>query len=168
MDPATAEALRQIRQYGWTDGRISVRKGVNSRLDELQAAVLHVKLRHLDEWNAQRRAFAHSYSNRLGGGDLILPMEPDYASHVYHQYVIRHPRRDRLQSFLREQGVETTIHYPLPIHLQPAFRDLGYNIGDLPATERASAEVLSLPLYPGMPEEHINRITDIISKFPVD
>lgn len=168
QDPAIAERLRQIRQYGWSDGRISVRKGVNSRLDELQAAVLRVKLRHLDEWNAERRALARSYSKALGGGSLILPIQPDYATHVYHQFVIRHPRRDSLQAFLRQQGVETTIHYPLPVHLQPAVRDLGYSIGDLPATERASAEVLSLPLYPGMPEEHISRITEILLMFPAE
>jgi dTDP-4-amino-4,6-dideoxygalactose transaminase len=165
-DPEFAARVRQLRQYGWSDRHVSTVKGVNSRMDELQAAVLRVKLRHLDAWNEQRRVLTGRYTQALKDSGLVLPIEPDYATHVFHLYVVRHPRRDSLKVFLKRHGVQTLIHYPIPIHLQPAYLELGCKAGDLPVTEQASREVLSLPLYPEMPEEHIPRITEIIFAFP--
>jgi dTDP-3-amino-3,4,6-trideoxy-alpha-D-glucose transaminase len=164
-DSAIIGRIRLLRQYGWSNGRVSAVEGFNSRMDELQAAVLRVKLRHLAKWNKQRRDLAALYTRLLKDSGLILPVEPDFGMHVFHLYVVRHPRRDVLKSFLEEHGVRALIHYPLPIHLQPAYRDLDYPSGSLPGTERAAREVLSLPLYPGMPKTHIQRITESISLF---
>jgi len=142
-DPEIAARVRSLRQYGWKD-RISETAGVNSRLDELQAAILRVKLRYLDESNARRREIAASYCRAFAGSDLIVPR--DHPGHVYHQYVIRSSDRDALQMRLRDRGVGTLIHYPAPVHLQPAYR--GIEHGPLPNTERIVKEILSLPMYP--------------------
>jgi len=149
-DAALADRARQLRQYGWRERYVSETRGLNSRLDELQAAILRVKLPHLDDWNDRRRALAGRYDDLLSGLGLTLPARPSDATHVYHQYVIRLPKRDGLQAFLARQGIQTLIHYPVPVHLQAAYRDLGYAHGDLPITEQAAQEVLSLPLYPEM------------------
>ena len=137
--------------------------GCNSRLDEVQAAVLRVKLAALDGHNDARRALAERYRRRLTG--VGLPAECPVGAavrHAYHLYVIRHPRRDALRARLAERGVGTLVHYPVPVHLQPAYADLGYRPGSLPHTERAAREVLSLPLYPGLTDAQQDRVIEAI------
>jgi len=164
-DPALADRARQIRQYGWDADRISVRKGVNSRLDEIQAAVLGVKLGHLDEWNAERRRLAGMYDRRLAEAGIAAPWAAPDSSHVYYVYVVRHPRRDLLRAHLVRRGIETSIHYPLPVHLQPGFRNLDLSAGALPETEAAAREVLTLPLFPGMRDEELRQVVDAVKEF---
>lgn len=162
-DPALAGRIRQLRNYG------SVRKyahevtGVNSRLDELQAAFLRARLARLGETNAKRRALADDYGAALGGlAQLTLPGEANWARHVHHLYVIRAPRRDELQVRLKAAGVETLIHYPTPCHLQPAFADLGFRAGDFPVAELLASEVLSLPFWPGMTAADVAVVADAV------
>lgn len=164
-DPELAERARLLRQYGWRKRYISSIKGLNSRLDELQAAVLRVKLRHLESWNGRRRQLAQLYDQWLAGSEVVVPCEPDDAAHVYHLYVVRHPRRDELQAFLHHRGIGSLIHYPVPVHLQPAYRDLGYGRGDFPAAEAAAREVLSLPLYPELCEEEVVMVAEAVVAF---
>jgi dTDP-4-amino-4,6-dideoxygalactose transaminase len=163
-DPEIAERLRLLRNYGQRKRYYHESKGVNSRLDELQAAILRVKLRSLDRWNEVRRAKARIYDSMLGG--VAAPLEAEYARHVYHLYVVRTPRRDELQRFLADQGIGTLIHYPVPVHLQQAYEELGLRPGSLPATEQAAAEILSLPLYPELPDEQIAEVAKAINSFP--
>lgn len=165
-DERVAERLRLLRQYGWRERYRSEIRGVNSRLDELQAAVLRVKLRHLEVLNAARRALAARYRAGLAGLDgLELPGEAPWARHVYHLYVVQTDRRDALRAYLRERGVGSGVHYPLPAHLQPAYRDLGYCPGSLPATERLAERVLSLPLYPGLDPAQVDLVADHVRAF---
>jgi len=164
-DPVIAERVRLIRQYGWRQRYISEISGLNSRLDELQAAILRVKLKYLDQWNEARRRKAHLYTTLLKDMDIRCPVEEDPQRHVYHLYVIRGRNRDALQTFLKEKGIETLIHYPVPIHLQKAYQYLGYRRGDLPLTETCSEEILSLPLYPEMAESDIVDVATQISSF---
>jgi dTDP-3-amino-3,4,6-trideoxy-alpha-D-glucose transaminase len=160
-DSGLAERLQTLRQYGWRERYISEVAGYNSRLDELQAAVLRVKLRHLDERNATRRRLAALYNEHLAAG-LILPQEQPATGHVYHLYVVQSPQRERLQATLNEKGVGTAVHYPVPVHLQPAYRHLGYEPGSLPVTERLAQQVLSLPLYPQLTSGHVTMVCDLI------
>lgn len=161
-DPALAERVRLLRQYGWRERFVSILKGINSRLDEMQAAILRVKLRHLDKWNARRRELARLYDELLADTGLTLPTQPRDAVHVYHQYVIRHPQRERLKAYLKENGVQTIVHYPVPVHLQPAYHDLGHSPGSLPFSELAAGQVLSLPVYAEMDEEAISCVSRLI------
>jgi dTDP-4-amino-4,6-dideoxygalactose transaminase len=148
-DQALAERVRALREYGWRARYVSDIAGGNSRLDELQAAVLRVKLARLDHDNACRAALAAAYDRGLAGRALGLPARRAGASHVFHQYVIRSRDRDGLRERLLARGIGTTIHYPLPVHLQPAYRGrLAAGPGGLGESERAAREVLSLPLYP--------------------
>lgn len=163
--PELAQQVALYRQYGWQERYISSLKGLNSRLDELQAAILRVKLAHLDNWNAQRQKLAGLYNTLLKDCDLTLPFVPADVEHVYHQYVVRHTQRDALKVFLFEQGIHSYIHYPVPVHLQPAYLDLGYAKGSLPFTEAAAAQVLSLPLYPEMSEEAVHQVSAVIVEF---
>lgn len=148
-DPALAERIRLMRDYGQ---RVKYRhefKGYNSRLDSLQAAVLRVKLRHLDEWNAKRRQVAAWYRELLAGTDgITLPAEKSPAAHVYHLFVVRVGRRNAVLEQLKKNGISCGIHYPIPVHLQEAYTELGYKKGAFPITEAASEEVLSLPMFP--------------------
>lgn len=164
-DEALAKRSSLLRQYGWQERYISTLKGLNSRLDELQAAILRVKLGSLDTWNTQRQKLASLYSELLQSCDLVLPCQPAETEHVYHQYVIRLAQRDRLKAFLFERGIHTYIHYPVPIHLQPAYKDLGYAPGDLPFTEAAAGQILSLPLYPEMSEDAVHEVSQAIVEF---
>jgi dTDP-4-amino-4,6-dideoxygalactose transaminase len=164
-DPALAKRARMLRQYGWEQRYVSQLKGLNSRLDDMQAAILRVKLKYLDAWNARRRQLAGQYDRLLAGSGLVLPWQPIDAEHVYHQYVVRHARRDDLRAFLAEQGIQTLIHYPLPVHLQPAYRDLGYTENDFPETSRASREVLSLPIYPGLSDAKLETVCTAIKNW---
>ncbi|MBK8780788.1 MAG: DegT/DnrJ/EryC1/StrS family aminotransferase [Anaerolineales bacterium] len=160
-----AERVRLLRQYGWKEHYISSVKGINSRLDELQAAILRVKLRHLDDWNLRRRELANLYFELLADTELVLPTLSENSLHVFHQFVVRHPQRDALKEYLKERGIHSLIHYPMPIHLQPAYAELGYSAGSLPNTELASREVLSLPLYPELTEEQIRWVCQNVIDF---
>lgn len=169
-DPEIAENLKLLRQYGWRERYVSEVAGWNTRLDELQAAILRVKLRYLDEDNAKRRALAASYDEQLAGV-VTLPIElADNATrantrHVYHLYVIRHPQRDALRAHLRECGIGTAIHYPVPIHLQPAYRGRLGDEGSLPETERAAREIVSLPMYPELDVDEVQTVAQAIREF---
>jgi dTDP-3-amino-3,4,6-trideoxy-alpha-D-glucose transaminase len=157
-DAALAERLRRLRQYGWERKYYSAEPGgINSRLDEVQAALLRVKLQHLPQWNARRRLLAEIYDDLLAGTDLALPTAPADGEHVYHLYVVRSKQRDQLQAALRERGVGTDIHYPLPAHLQPIYTDLAPASG-LPMTERLAQEVLSLPIYPELTDDEARAV----------
>ena len=164
-DAALAEKARLMREYGWAERYVSHIRGWNSRLDELQAAVLRVKLRCLDGDNAARARLATLYNQLLADTDLTLPVEHPGSNHVYHLYVIRTKRRDELQAFLREQGIGTLVHYPVPVHLQPAYRGRLSGSNDLPETERAAREVLSLPMYPELAESDVKVVAEAMLKF---
>ena len=163
-DAALAERARLLREYGWAERYVSSISGWNSRLDELQAAILRVKLRHLDADNARRRSLAAIYDEMLPVG-IQKPIVPAGCEHVYHLYVIRHPRRDQLAAYLRNKDIGTGIHYPMPIHLQPAYRGRFGDAGSLPETERAAREVLSLPMYPELNEDQVRQVAETIRSF---
>lgn len=158
-DKALADRLTLLRNYGWSQRYYSSIKGYNSRLDELQAAILREKLPNLDDWNTRRRQLAALYTATLAGESAIqVPSEAEWAEHTYHLYVVRVPERNRVQATLRERGIATQIHYPAPVHLQEAYRDLGYAPGSLPHTEQAATEILSLPLYPELADDDVQYI----------
>jgi dTDP-3-amino-3,4,6-trideoxy-alpha-D-glucose transaminase len=163
-DAALDRRVRQLRNYGSEQKYVHETRGVNSRLDELQAAFLRVRLARLDAANARRRDLARRYGERLAGLNVLaLPTEASWAEHVYHLYVVRTGERDALHTRLRAQDVETLIHYPLPCHLQPAFADLGYSRGDFPVAEALGREVLSLPLWPGMGADAVDRVSAAVT-----
>jgi len=150
-DPRRAERIRRLRAHGSSAARYEhAEVGWNSRLDELQAAILRVKLRRLEAWTRERIALADRYGELLGGMPLHLPHHPAGARHVYHLYTVRAPDRDALSRALLAAGVESRVYYPVPLHLQAALTFLGQRRGDLPVAERLSGEVLSLPLFPGL------------------
>ena len=160
-----AERVRSLRNYGAPKKYVHVYRGTNSRLDTLQGTILNVKLPHLAHWNQQRNQAAQTYDRLLAPlrEQGITPMRNDSgAGHVYHLYVIRvnHPQcdRDRLSNALEKQGIQTGIHYPIPCHLQPAYRNLGYSAGNFPVSEALSEQILSLPMYPGLTDEDIERV----------
>lgn len=159
-DAALAARLKELREYGWRRRYISDRTGMNSRLDEMQAAILRVKLRHLDGDNARRQAIAGIYDYGLRWCEGIgLPARRPGATHVFHQYVLRCRDRDGLQAALKARGVGTNIHYPVPVHLQPAYQDrVALGPGGLPESERAAREVLSLPMFPELGEDQAARV----------
>jgi dTDP-3-amino-3,4,6-trideoxy-alpha-D-glucose transaminase len=159
-DAGLAERLRRLRNYGQENRYHHAQRGQNSRLDEMQAALLRVKLPHLDEHNAIRRRLASEYSRRLTG--VATPGCRAGAEPVFHLYVVRHRRRDLLLTALAERGIGTLIHYPVPVHLQEAYRDLGYPPGSLPLTEQAAREVLSLPLYVGLAPEAVDSVSQAV------
>jgi len=159
-----AERLRLLRQYGWARRYVSQVRGSNSRLDELQAAILRVKLRYLEAWNERRRELAAWYATLLANTSLVVPRAVGDVTHVYHLYVVRAQERDLLLADLHEHGIGAQVHYPVPVHLQPAYADLGFGPGSLPETEQAAKEVLSLPLYPEMTEEAIESIVEAIQQ----
>ena len=162
-DAALADRLRMLRNYGARRRYEHELIGINSRLDELQAAFLRVQLARLEAGNAQRRELAAQYGRLLRGvGDLTLPQEAPWARHVYHLYVLRSPARDELQAKLSAADIETIVHYPVACHLQPAFSDLGFKRGDFPIAERLADEVLSLPLRPGMPAADVEQVAAAI------
>lgn len=161
-DPALAEQIRLLRNYGSSQKYYNEVPGYNSRLDELQAALLSVKLPFLEKWTAQRRQIAEWYHAHLSDIEgIILPHVSDPTAHVWHQYVIRTDRRDELAAGLAAAGIGTMIHYPLPPHLQQAYRELGYQRGDFPLAETIADTCLSLPMYPGLTEEEVTRIATL-------
>jgi dTDP-3-amino-3,4,6-trideoxy-alpha-D-glucose transaminase len=155
-DAELANRVRLLREYGWAERYVSHVEGWNSRLDELQAAILRVKLRHLDAGNDQRRSIAQRYDEGLRDSGLRLPVSRDLARHVFHLYVVASERRDVLQSHLKARGIGALVHYPVPIHLQPAYRSL--TTRPLPHTEHAAASVLSLPMYPELTNEDQGKV----------
>lgn len=161
-DPQLAQRVRLLRQYGWRQRYVSDLPGLNSRLDEIQAALLRVKLRHLDRWNGRRRALASHYDRLLATAALVTPPVAMGNEHVYHLYVIRIASRDAVQDHLRRQGIGSAIHYPVPVHLQPAYRQLAPPAGSLMESELAAAQVLSLPLYPQMTDEQVEQVAACI------
>jgi dTDP-4-amino-4,6-dideoxygalactose transaminase len=166
-DAAFMSRVRQIANHGGGSNKYdNLVLGTNSRLDALQAAVLRVKLRHLDAWNAERRARVAAYDAALSDlDDVVRPRERAGARSAWHLYTIRVGERDTLQARLREQGIASAVHYPRPIHLQPAMAAAGGRPGDLPVSERLSREVLSLPLYPELPLEAVTRIASAVRAF---
>jgi dTDP-4-amino-4,6-dideoxygalactose transaminase len=159
------ERLRLLRCYGEKKKYQHILKGENSRLDEIQAAILRVKSKYLDQWNWEKRRKAFIYKRMLENTEVCCPVEEEEAHHVYHLFVIRSRKRDSLQAFLKEKEIETLIHYPIPIHLQKAYQELRYRKGDLPVTERCAREVLSLPLFSGMTNEEIEEVGHAICAF---
>ena len=157
-DPDVAARVRLLRDGGRTDRDRHVARGLNSRLDELQAAILRVKLRHLDAWNARRRALAALYRDGLANAAVELPFEAPWARHVYHLFVARSAARNALRARLDAEGIDTLVHYAIPLHEQEAFRDLGHARGAFPNAERDAAEVLSLPLFPQLADEQVLRV----------
>lgn len=159
------EKLRLLRCYGEKRKYHHTLKGGNSRLDELQAAILRVKLNHLDQWNEERRKKAALYSEKLSILDVVCPFEKKAARHVYHLYVIRARKRDSLQAYLKRRGIETMIHYPVPIHQQWAYRELDHKKGEISLTERYSRSILSLPFFPEIRESEIEEVAAGIEDF---
>jgi len=157
-DAQLADRIQVLRNYGSRVKYVNEVQGYNSRLDPLQAAILRVKLAHLDEWNARRCAIAAHYQQGLVGCGLTLPYAPDWAEPVWHLYVVQHPQRDALQKKLGESGIGTLIHYPIPPHLQGAYADLGLGKGTFPIAERIHDEVLSLPISPQMTLAQANQV----------
>ena len=169
-DDELADKIRTLRMHGAKPKYYHHVVGYNSRLDTIQAAILNVKLNHLEEWTTKRRDNAMFYSNALediNGDELETPQISKGRRHVFNQYTIRvkNGKRDKLKEFLEEQGISTAIYYPLPLHLQPCFSFLGYKKGDFPAAEKASAEVLSLPIYPELEKEEREYVVGKIGEF---
>lgn len=167
-DPQLAERVRLLRVHGSRDRYVHELVGINGRLDAIQAAVLRRKLPYLEEWTRRRQHNAQLYERFLAGAGLPiqLPQPASYQTrHVYHQYVIRCPRRQELQDYLQEHGIDTEVYYPLPLHLQPCYRDLGYREGDFPVAEQAAREVLALPIHPGLHEADIAYVAAAIRQF---
>jgi dTDP-4-amino-4,6-dideoxygalactose transaminase len=165
-DLQMAERLRRLRNYGQKSRYHAIERGMNSRMDEVQGAILAVKLCYLDAQNAERQRQAALYAAQLHAVPaLTLPYGQTDANHIYHLYVIRLAQRDALQRALAEHGIQTLIHYPIPIHRQESHHDLGYGVGSLPVTERIAQEILSLPLYIGLTDEQNERIATAIKGF---
>lgn len=166
-DPDIAESLRMLRNYGSRRKYSHEIEGCNSRLDPLQAALLRVKLKHLDTWNAQRGEIALLYHDsfcKFSERDIRVPIVPDWSEPVWHLYVIQCSLRDKLQARLTDYDISSLIHYPQPPHLQPAYTRLGLAQGALPIAEKLSKEVLSLPMYPGLPRETPFRIAEVFER----
>ena len=163
--PEYATALRTLSNHGQDHKHHHGMKGYNYRLEELQAAVLRVKLRHLEEWTGRRRQHAYQYNRLLDGAGIETPEEMPGVRHVYHLYVLRSTQRDALQAHLAARGIGTGIHYPLPVHLQEGYRDLRYKEGDFPVAEACARSLLSLPMYPELTESQIEEIAEVVGSF---
>jgi dTDP-4-amino-4,6-dideoxygalactose transaminase len=164
-DEKLYEKIKLLRVHGSRKKYYHELIGHNSRLDEIQAAILRVKLKYLDNWIERRIEIAKIYSEGLKDLDVIVPEVKPYLRHVYHQYVIRTKHRDELQEYLSNKGIGTAIYYPLPLHLQECYKDLGYREGDLPEAEKASKEVIALPMWPELTNEEVNYIVESIREF---
>ena len=163
-----AEKARMIHEYGWKERYVSFIPGMNTRLDELQAAILRVKLKYLDVENSRRRKIAEMYSELLPEGSVITPQVTKSSYHVYHQYVIRTQKRDELRKFLEANSIQTGIHYPLPVHLQPAYKQRLLTNGPLSVTESVCHEILSLPVFPQLTDEQVLRVGQTILEWTRD
>ncbi len=159
------QKLRLLRCYGERKKYQHILKGHNSRLDEIQAALLRVKLKYLDQWNEERRRKAKLYTQMLSPLGVVCPSEKKGVRHVYHLYTIKTRNRDSLQAFLKEKGIETLIHYPIPIPLQKAYQEMGYRKKDFPLTDQWSRKILSLPFFPEMKESEIGKVVEGIRSY---
>lgn len=164
-DKDLADKIRAIGNYGSDRKYHHIYKGTNSRLDELQAGFLRIKLRNLNKWNKERRVIAQKYIDGINNPKIIKPMEADYSKHVWHLFVVRTEERDKFEKYLNDNGIGTTIHYPIPMHIQGAYKDLDIKTGCLPIAEKLSKEVISLPMWCGMKEEEINYIIKILNEY---
>ena len=165
-DAAVLDRVRRLRDHGRTTKYEHIEVGFAERIDALQAAILGAKLPHLEDWTESRRRHAGRYSDLLAGTDLVLPIERRGVRHVYHLYVLRSSRRDALLEHLKSHGVMAGIHYPIPLHLQPAYVAQGYGDVVLPHTERAAAEVISLPIYPELRDDQAAYVADVVRSLP--
>lgn len=157
-----ADRIRLLRNWGERTKYQHVVAGFNARMEGFQGAILRVKLAHLPAWTAERRRHAAAYNERLAGADVILPVERPDATHVYHLYTVRSRERDRLRAALHAAHIQTGLHYPIPVHLQPAYADARYGPGAFPESERAAAEVLSLPMFPEMTVQQLRAVADAV------
>lgn len=162
-NPEYARTIQMLRDWGQEQRYHHVLKGYNYRMEGMQGAILRVKLRYLDQWTEARRANAALYDELLANLDMKTPTVMPYSHHVYHIYALRSPRRDWLQQMLNEQGIQTGIHYPIPVHLQPAYSDLGYKPGDFPHSEQAAKEVFSLPMYAELKPAQIHTVVNTLA-----
>ncbi len=161
-----AKKVKMLRDHGSEKKYYHKMIGLNCRMEALQGLVLNCKLKYLDKWNERRRAIAHQYSEAFRDiEDICLPSSPPYSRGVYHLYVVRTAERDKLKNFLQEKGVGTGLHYPLPLHLQDSLRDLGYQEGALPVSEKTAREIISLPLYPEMEDTEVGYVIDAVREF---
>ena len=166
QDDARAERLRKLRVHGGAKQYHHEEVGLNSRLDTLQAAILLAKLPHLAEWSTGRRARAARYTEAFQGLGAVRPPVTDPANeHIFHQYTIRAERRDDLRAFLQQRNIGSMIYYPVALHLQPCFADLGYRMGSLPVTEQAMKDVISLPVYPELTDAQQDEVVGAIREF---
>ena len=163
---AHARRIRMLRNWGGERRYEHVIRGFNYRMDAVQGAILRVKLRHLEAWTEARRRHAAEYARRLEGTGVLTPYAAPDRRHVYHCYTLRVPGRDAVRAHLDRAGIHTGVHYPIPVHLQPAYSDLGYRRGDFPVAEAAAAEVLSLPMFPELREDQIAAVTDALAAVP--
>ena len=163
--PEYARTLRVLRDHGQDRKNRHTLKGYNARLEAMQAAVLRVKLRHLEAWTESRRRKACLYDSLLKGCGVATPEEFAGARHVFHVYAVRSPHRDELRAHLLARGIQTGVHYPIPVHLQDGFRDLGYKEGDFPVAEASARSVLSLPIYPELMDAQIEEVADSVRAF---
>jgi len=157
-----AKQARMLRDHGSLRKYEHAFPGYNFRMEGIQGAVLAVKLKHLDKWNDQRRLLARKYDERLAGTAFVLPTERSEARHVYHLYVIQAEDRDALREYLGQHGIESGLHYPLPLHLQPAYKSLGYKAGDFPVTESVTKNIVSLPMYPELSPEAVDYVAGVL------
>lgn len=165
-DKGIADKVRALGNYGSDYKYHHIYQGVNSRLDEMQAAFLRVKLPHLDHWNEQRRIVAEKYFAGINNPLIILPCKAtEKYEHIYHVFVIRCEHRDKLESYLLDRGINTVKHYPIPIHMQIAYKNLNIREGELPIAEKISKTVLSIPMYYGMTDEEVNYVIECLNKF---
>lgn len=164
-DATLAARIRTLGNYGSAERYVNVEKGVNSRLDPLHAAIMDVKLPHLDAWNARRARIAARYMDELSGCGLVLPHVPNWAEPVWHLFVVHTPRRDELRAVLAADGIATQIHYPIPPHRQAAYAELGLVEGSFPIAERLAAQTLSLPIGPHLADEDVGRVIDAVRRW---
>jgi dTDP-4-amino-4,6-dideoxygalactose transaminase len=159
-----ARTIRMLRDWGQDRKYHHVLRGFNYRMEGFQGAILRVKLRHLERWTEARRAVVNLYNELLADSEVETPAEMPWARHVYHVYTVRSDERDGLQAALQAEGIQTGIHYPVPVHLQPAYSDLGYGRGAFPRSESAAQQVLSLPLYPELPPQAVAEVVGGVKK----
>ena len=163
-DEKSDERMRMLCDHGRKGKYEYEMEGYNFRMDGMQAAILSAKLKHLDDWTKMRRRNGHLYNQYLKEANVVTPVEKEYAKHVYHCYVVRTKDRQTIQDRLKEEGVATGVHYPMALHLQPAYAEYGYKRGDFPVSEQCADEVLSLPMFPELTEEEIQRISSLVTE----
>jgi len=164
-NPEYASVIRKLRDWGQSRRYHHDMRGFNYRMDGIQGAILRVKLRHLERWTEGRRAVAREYTRLLGNSGVTTPAEQEWARHVYHVYAIRSKQRDALNEYLNGKGIQTGIHYPIPVHLQKAYAEPYYGVGSFPVSEEVASQVLSLPIYPELTSEQLATVADAVREF---